>query len=212
MPKIGMPEIRKPQLIDATMTVIDRVGMQSASVALISEAAGVSPAIINHYFGGKNGLLEATMRQVLQLLAEGVKERLSDIHESDVLGRVMAIVGGNFDHRQVERRIVKTWLAFWPHAMHNPMLFRLQRINEQRLVSHLVYELKKVLPKEKAKMVAMTTASLIDGIWLRGALNPKGIDAEFAQQLITEYLFSQLPEALLTDKQFFTHTKKGTLQ
>ena len=92
------------------------------------------------------------------------------------------------------------------------MLFRLQRVNEQRLVSHLVYELKKVLPKGKAKMVAMTTASLIDGIWLRGALNPKGIDAEFAQQLIEEYLFSQLPEALLEDKQYFAHTKKGTLQ
>ena len=61
MPKVGMPEIRKPQLIDATMEAINAVGLQKASVAMISGYAGVSPAIINHYFGGKDGLLEATM-------------------------------------------------------------------------------------------------------------------------------------------------------
>ncbi|MDF4805549.1 transcriptional regulator BetI, partial [Vibrio parahaemolyticus] len=27
MPKIGMPDIRKPQLVQATMTVIEQVGL-----------------------------------------------------------------------------------------------------------------------------------------------------------------------------------------
>jgi len=58
MPKVGMPAIRKPQLVDATMQAINAVGLQKASVVMISSYAGVSPAIINHYFGGKDGLLE----------------------------------------------------------------------------------------------------------------------------------------------------------
>lgn len=134
----------------------------------------MSPGIINHYFGGKHGLLEETMRSVLRQLSEGVQERLSVIPQEDVKGRVMAIVGGNFDSRQVNSKVVKTWLAFWSLAMHDPMLFRLQRVNELRLLTHLKIELKKLLPAKHAEFVAQGIAALVDGIWLRGALNRKG--------------------------------------
>lgn len=193
MPKVGMPEIRKPQLINATMEAINSVGLHKASVAMISSYAGVSPAIINHYFGGKNGLLEATMRSVLQQLSHGVKTRLQETAADDAVGRIKAIVGGNFDSRQLESKVVKTWLAFWSLAMHDPALYRLQRVNERRLLSHLVLELKQVLPADRALIVAQSIAALIDGIWLRGALSPTGIDSNLAQRLITDYLEQQLP-------------------
>ena len=194
MPKVGMDEIRSPQLIHATMQVIDNVGLQGASVSLISKAAGVSPGIINHYFGGKDGLLEATMRSVLRQLSEGVQDRISQQDPDDVVGRIKAIVGGNFDPRQLDSKVVKTWLAFWSQAMHDPMLYRLQRVNEQRLLSHLRGELKQVMPREQAQFVAQAIAALIDGIWLRGALTPGGIDSDLAQRIITDYLERQLPQ------------------
>ncbi|MCB5160446.1 transcriptional regulator BetI [Marinomonas algarum] len=192
MPKIGMPEIRKPQLIDATMEAINAVGLQKASVVMISSYAGVSPAIINHYFGGKSGLLEATMRSVLQQLSEGVKSRLRAAGPDNPVLRIEAIVGGNFSQNQVENKVVKTWLAFWSQSMHDEALFRLQRVNEKRLLSHLLLELKKLLPAEKALFVAQGIAALIDGIWLRGALSPEGINTELAQQMVTNYLELQL--------------------
>ncbi|WP_261842157.1 transcriptional regulator BetI [Aliamphritea ceti] len=197
MPKVGMPAIRKPQLIDATMEAINEVGLQKASVAMISRYAGVSPAIINHYFGGKNSLLEATMRSVLQQLSEGVRQRLDETDTDDVIARVKAIVGGNFDQRQLDSKVVKTWLAFWSQAMHEPSLYRLQRVNEQRLLTHLKVELKRVLPNEQAVFVAQSIAALIDGIWLRGALAPSGIDGDLAQRIITDYLERQLPADIL---------------
>ncbi len=79
MPKVGMPEIRKPQLVKATMSVIDRVGLHAASISLISKEAGVSTGIINHYFGGKHGLLEETMREILRQLSATIKENLSQL-------------------------------------------------------------------------------------------------------------------------------------
>lgn len=193
MPKVGMPEIRKPQLIRATMEAIDSQGLQKASVAIISRYAGVSPAIINHYFGGKDGLLEATMRSVLKQLSEGVRERLAETDPDDVKARIKAIVGGNFDPRQLDRKVVKTWLAFWSQAMHHEALFRLQRVNEQRLLSHLRLELKRVMEPQRAQFVAQGIAALIDGIWLRGALTPDGINSDLAQRIITDYLERQLP-------------------
>ncbi|MEI8593380.1 transcriptional regulator BetI [Photobacterium sp. Hal280] len=192
MPKVGMPEIRKPQLVEATMAAIDEVGLAGASVALISRKAGVSPGIINHYFGGKHGLLEETMRSVLRQLSHTVMEHLASVDKTDVPGRIKAIVAGNFDSYQVDNKVVKTWLSFWAQAMHDPQLHRLQRVNEKRLLSHLRHELKQVLPADKAQFVAQGTAALIDGIWLRGALTPGGISPTQAQSIITDYLEKQL--------------------
>ncbi|WP_318486662.1 transcriptional regulator BetI [Photobacterium leiognathi] len=192
MPKVGMPDIRKPQLVNATMAVIERVGLHAASISLISKEAGVSTGIINHYFGGKHGLLEETMREILRRLSMSVTTSLSQIHRNDHQGRINAIIMSNFDGYQAENKVAKTWLAFWSYAMHDAQLGRLQRVNEKRLLSHLKIELKGLLPPSQAELVAHGIASLIDGIWLRGTLNPKGIDANNARMIINDYLEKQL--------------------
>ena len=191
MPKLGMSEIRRPQLIQATMQVIHEVGLSNATVAMIGRQAQISPSIINHYFGGKSGLLEATMRSILKDLSLAVSERLKTLPPNQVAARIEAIVAGNFDSKQLDPKVVKTWLAFWAQAMHDPTLARLQRVNEQRLLSHLRNELKHVTSSAEASIMAEAIAALIDGIWLRGALSPKGINKQMAKTIIHDYLNSK---------------------
>ncbi|MGR5499836.1 transcriptional regulator BetI [Vibrio sp. DNB22_10_4] len=192
MPKVGMPEIRKPQLVKATMAVIDRVGLHAASIALISKEAGVSTGIINHYFGGKHGLLEETMREILRQHSTTITSKLAQLPSSAHQQRIIAIVDGNFVGFQAENQVAKTWLAFWSYSMHNDKLKRLQHVNEKRLLSHLKIELKGLLDAPQADIVAHGIAALIDGIWLRGTLNPQGIDADKARAIINDYLDKQL--------------------
>lgn len=192
MPKVGMPDIRKPQLVNATMAVINRVGLHAASISLISKEAGVSTGIINHYFGGKHGLLEETMREILRQLSSTIISQLKPIPVDAHQQRINAIINANFEGFQAESKVAKTWLAFWSYSMHDVDLNRLQRVNEKRLLSHLKIELKALLPKEQAEVVAHGIASLIDGIWLRGTLNPEGIDANKARLIINDYLDKQL--------------------
>ncbi len=192
MPKVGMPDIRKPQLVQATMAVIDRVGLHAASIALISKEAGVSTGIINHYFGGKHGLLEETMREILRQLSVTITKALKELPANAHQQRINAIINGNFEGYQAENKVAKTWLAFWSYSMHDAQLKRLQRVNEKRLISHLLIELKALLEPEQAELVAHGIASLIDGIWLRGTLNPEGIDANKARAIINDYLDKQL--------------------
>ncbi|CAM3883090.1 HTH-type transcriptional regulator BetI [Vibrio aerogenes CECT 7868] len=192
MPKTGMPDIRKPQLVNATMSVIDRVGLHAASIALISKEAGLSAGIINHYFGGKHGLLEETMREILRQHGRTIQNLLKYIPPEDHQSRINAIISGNFEGYQAESKVVKVWLAFWSYAMHDIQLSRLQRVNEKRLISHLKIELKALLPSERVIPVAQGVASLIDGLWLRGALNPQGIDVAKARDIINDYLNLQL--------------------
>ncbi|WP_031217533.1 MULTISPECIES: transcriptional regulator BetI [unclassified Halomonas] len=182
MPKVGMEPIRRQQLIQATMAAIDEVGLADATVARIARHAGVSAGIISHYFGGKDGLLEATMRRILSDLGDAVAARRHDRPDDSPRAQLQAIIEGNFDRSQVSGPVAKTWLAFWASSMHKPALQRLQQVNDRRLHSNLCAQFRRLMPRDEARACARALAALIDGLWLRGALTPEGLDAEAARR------------------------------
>ncbi|BBV04968.1 HTH-type transcriptional regulator BetI [Providencia rettgeri] len=195
MPKIGMQSIRKQQLIQATLAVINEVGMQEASFVLIARKAGVSTGIISHYFRDKNGLLEATMRHIQYQLGFAVAMRLRMLTGAEAKLRIRAIVEGNFDPTQTSEAAMKTWLAFWASSMHQPNLNRLQQVNDRRLYSNLSYEFGRVLNKADARMAAKGLAALIDGLWLRSALSNEQFPVKDALKITNEYIDMQLQRA-----------------
>ncbi len=199
MPKVGMGPIRRQQLMDATLLSLGEVGLADTTVAQISKQAGVSSGIISHYFGGKNELLEATMRQLLKRLQDGINVRL----ESAKTPResLYAIIDGNFSMDQVDTSATRAWLSFWAHALHHPELARLQKVNQFRLQSNLHYWLKKITSKQDAERIAELIAAVIDGLWLRGAFLEQGIDAVHCQKLARYCLDDALKSATqLQDK------------
>ncbi|SDG09294.1 transcriptional regulator, TetR family [Onishia taeanensis] len=192
MPKVGMEPIRRRQLIQATMDAIDDVGLADATVVRIARLAGVSAGIISHYFGGKDGLLEATMRQILQDLGDAVHERRQGLPKHAPRAHMRAIIDGNFDRSQVSQSVMKTWLAFWASSMHRHNLHRLQHVNDRRLYSNLCHQFRQCLPRQQAREAAGGLAAMIDGLWLRGALAPEGLDVDRARELAYDYLDEKL--------------------
>lgn len=195
MPKIGVQSIRKQQLIQATLAVINEVGMQEASFVLIARKAGVSTGIISHYFRDKSGLLEATMRHIQYQLGFGIAMRLRLLSGENPKARIQAIVEGNFDSTQISEAAIKTWLAFWASSMHQPNLNRLQRVNDRRLYSNLSYEFGRALSKPAARRAAKGLAALIDGLWLRSALSNESFPVTEALSITNEYIDMQLARA-----------------
>nr|WP_286009767.1 transcriptional regulator BetI [Salinicola sp. S1-1-2] len=187
-----MQPIRRRQLIQATLEAIDELGLADATIARIAKRAGVSTGIISHYFNGKDGLLEATMRQVLADLGKAVQERRSALGDAPAKAHLHAIIDGNFDRSQTSRSVMKTWLAFWASSMHHAPLQRLQRVNDRRLYSNLSSQFRRVLPKRQARDAARGLAAMIDGLWLRGALAPEGLNVDRARQLAYDYVREQL--------------------
>ena len=181
MPKVGMQPIRRRQLIDATLEAINEVGMHDATIAQIARRAGVSTGIISHYFKDKNGLLEATMRDITRQLRDAVAVRLKPLAQATTEARLLAIVDGNFDETQVHSAAMKAWLDFWASSMHQPQLGRLERVSSRRLFSSLTAEFRRELPREQARLAAHGLASLIDGLWLRAALSGKPFNPEIGR-------------------------------
>ncbi|HKT95010.1 MAG TPA: transcriptional regulator BetI [Paraburkholderia sp.] len=187
MPKIGMRDVRRAQLIDATLQSIDQSGLSGTTLATVAQHANISTGIVSHYFGGKDGLLEATMRHILRDLWEATMRRRTAAKD-EPRARLRAIVAANFDVSQVNTPVMKTWLAFWAESMHQPALRRLQRVNTRRLYSNLCAEFEKILPRAASRRAASGLAAMIDGLWLRGTLTGEPFDTKAALRVANEYI------------------------
>ncbi len=195
MPKLGMETLRRRQLIEATIDTIHEVGFANASLQSIARRAGVSPGLVAHYFRDKEGLLEATLRQLSSDLGHGAARRLAQA--ASPYERLLAVVEANLEPSQFDRRIATVWLAFWGQVLHSPRLRRVQMVYEKRLVSNLRHAFRRLVADDEAARLAEATAALIDGLWLRATLSVEPSDADEARATVRRFLHGNLPAAAL---------------
>src|ERR1041385_9223736 len=105
-----MEEIRRRQLIEATIASIHEVGIAESSLSRISAKAGVSTGIVHHYFEDKAELLELTLRQLGTRLRLGVVQRLKAARTP--VERLLAVLDGNIGRDQFTAEAVSAWVAF----------------------------------------------------------------------------------------------------
>lgn len=193
MPKVGMEPVRRQQLIDATIASVGELGLQGTTINSISKKAGLSSGIISHYFGGKQGLIEATVRHLLSSLKQSL---LAQVDESTLPEqRLMYIIEANFALVQQRADTTRTWLSFWAQSMHDAELHRLQNVNSKRLTSNLAFSFKQLLPKKHATQAAQLSAAMIDGLWLRAVLSQSNKDQfNHSEQLAKQYVKSLIQQ------------------
>lgn len=192
MPKVGMYAIRRRQLMNAAVEVIGRHGMDQATVVNIAQEAGLSPGIIRHYFGSKDELLEATVRHFQKRLKHAVQVRCRTAHSP--LGKVYAIIEGNFAAEQLEPQAVNAWLAFWSQSSSwPPDLLKLRRVHILRLRRNFSFWLQQIVPRPRAQQIATGLTAFIDGLWVALALD-RDLSADDACRLAREYVERMLAE------------------
>jgi len=195
MPKVGMQPVRHQQLIDATFRVIEDSGLSDVTLSSVATEAGMSAGIVSHYFGNKDGLLEAAMRQILRDLREAVLFHCIHARDQSPRTQLRAIVHGNFAPSQTSPAAMRSWLAFWSASLNNPQFKRLQRANDRRLHSNLAYQFGRELERKNALDAATGLAALIDGLWLRGTLAGEAFDSEQALRLSFDFIDQHLPSS-----------------
>ncbi|MCC9623082.1 transcriptional regulator BetI [Thalassospira sp. MA62] len=193
MPKVGMQPVRRRQLIDATIETIHRHGFADTTIARIAKAAGMSSGIISHYFGGKNALLEATMRFLMQELRRDYLKRLADAKSP--MDRLDAIVSTNFNEEQFTPQVTVAWLSFWAQVPFSDALQRLNGIYFKRLATNLRHELRQLTTDRRADEIAAVTAAMIDGIWVRSGLSAGRTDVSAARDMVLDTMRAYLATA-----------------
>ena len=161
------------------------------TLAQIAGRAGVSPGLVAHYFGDKDGLLDAAFRSLARRVGDHVRARLRQV--STPRGRIQAVIDANLAPEEFEQRTGTAWLAFWGQVLQVKSLKRVQSAYQRRTLTNLRSSLKKLVPPEEAQSLAAMIAAMIDGVWLRAALSGwREADSESARALLTEFVDGRL--------------------
>ena len=166
MPKLGMEPIRRDALVRATIAEIGDAGSLQVTVSQIARRAGMSSALAHHYFGGKDQIFLAAMRRILSDFGAEVRAELANATPDT---RAEAIIRACFAPSCFSPRTISAWMTFYVMAQNNAEALRLWRLYQRRLRSNLSHALGPVANDPGA--VAATLAALIDGLYLRSALN-----------------------------------------
>lgn len=162
------PEDRREQLIKVALEALGETGIVEFTLAEVARRADVSPALIVHYFGDKDRLLEAAFRLLVERVTTLPMQELAAT--ADPEARLRAFVRAHLSPAEQTAEASRGWLAFWGQALYHPHLARLQRVHQERILSNLRHDLRRLVVPAEVTRIAETIAALIDGFWLRSAL------------------------------------------
>jgi betaine-aldehyde dehydrogenase len=192
-PRDEAEDARRVQLIEVTIDSLAEVGYVGTTLAEIAGRAGVSPGLVAHYFGDKDGLLEAAFRTLAREVAVRMRERLALARTPRA--RVQAVIDANLGLENFDKRTGTAWLAFWGQVLHVEGLRRVQTAYQRRMLSNLRSDLRRMIPGEATGGLAAMIAAMIDGVWLRAALSGwQEADSESARGLLTAFVEGRLRE------------------
>src|SRR3984957_11607999 len=187
-------DTRRRQLVEVTIDSLAELGYVGTTLGQIAARADVSPGLVAHYFGDKDGLLDAAFRSLARRVGNQVRARLRNA--STPRGRIQAIIDANLAPEEFDRRTGTAWLAFWGQVLQVPSLRRVQSVYQRRTLSNLRSSLKKLLPPDEAQRLAAMIAAMIDGVWLRAALSGwREADSESARALLAAFVDGRLSHA-----------------
>jgi betaine-aldehyde dehydrogenase len=186
-----LEEGRARQLIEVTIDSLSEVGFVGSTLAEIASRADVSPGLVAHYFGDKDGLLAAAFRMLARRPMQTLRMRL--VAARTPRARIQAVIDTYLAPAEFDQRTGTAWLAFWGEVLHVESLRRIQRIYQRRMLSNLRHALSSLVPAAEARSLAAMIAAMIDGAWLRAALSGwREADSEGARALLTAFVDSRL--------------------
>ena len=118
-PLVPLEEPRRQQLIDVTIDSLAEVGFVGTTLAQIAGRAAVSPGLVAHYFGDKDGLLDAAFRSLTRRVGDQVRARLRQ--SNGARARIQAIIDANLAPEEFAQRTGKIGRASCRERVSSPV-------------------------------------------------------------------------------------------
>lgn len=169
-------EVRRQDLITATLDCISEVGLQGATVRQIAARAGVTPGLIRHYFSCKDQMLQAAYREVMTGMTATVVAA-SEGGQPTARARLRDFIVANLTPPVADGRRLSLWAAFISHVRVDPAFAEIHRESYlafrealEALVADVLVEACEVPDPERSQELAIAINGVIDGLWLEGTL------------------------------------------
>jgi len=190
-------EVRRQQLIDATINSIAKYGIGGTTMSTVTEAAGLSLGIVNFHFKSKQNLFEETL---ISLAREHHAQWLRAYGDAGLSApeKLMAIVDAHFHPRICTPKKLAVWYAFFGEAGRRQTYRKLiEDIDRERY--DLSLRLCEQLAREGGytdippRQVANLLEALYDGIWLELLTYPENYTRRQARDHIAAFLAKMYP-------------------
>lgn len=175
-PRQSARELRREQLIDATIAAIARHGLSRLTISDIAEIADVSHGLLIFHFQSKENLLAETLRFMSEAHRKVWEEALQ-LAPTSPAGRLDAMIRAEFNPENQTPERLKAWCAFWGETPNQPLYLNQCGDNDraqieafeaicQALVREGGYEIDF---RRAARVLRLT----IEGVWLELMLSAK---------------------------------------
>jgi len=189
-------EIRRQQLIEATIDSLAKRGYAETTMADVADGAGLSRGIVNFHFESKEKLLVATLQYMADEYADHWMAALEKAGPS-AAAKLWALVAADFDRKITTKRKLAAWCAFWGEAKSRPTYQALCGARDARyqdIFEGLVTEMKAQAGYDfEPKALTLALCAMMEGLWWRLMMSD-GLTREGALQAAIEYVVAAFPQ------------------
>jgi len=191
-------EVRRRELIDATIKCISKKGLGSTTLADVASEAGLSQGIVNLHFQSKDNLLAETLRSIADEYHELFMQTLEESPPGPA-EKLLALMEMDLKPSICDRRKLAVWFAFLGEVKAVPTYRKICSERNQKY-DRIMLELATAVIQDgdyanvNPRSVADVLSSLTDGLWLSCLMNPGTFDRLQALDTVRHYLRAVFPD------------------
>lgn len=190
-------EIRRLQLIEATIDSLAKRGYSETTMADVADGAGLSRGIVNFHFESKEKLLVATLQHMADEYSAHWRNALHKAGD-DPARQMAMLVAADFDRSICNKRKLAAWCAFWGEAKSRPTYQALCGARDaayQQVFIDLCADLKSLGGYDyDPHVAALALSAMLEGLWLRLMMGTEEVTRETAHAAACDYLASLFPK------------------
>lgn len=191
MPKVVDHEERRRELAEAVWRIVQRDGIDHASVRAVAAESGWSSGSLRHYFPTQDSLLGFAMELAYRRFIARLEKLDTALGNRELLRAFAHEMLALDDERRVEAAVL---LSFLPRAMVEPSLHQLERYGTRELYGEIarIISAAQEAGEMREGIVPLKAArrfiALIDGLNIHHQLGPDELTADDMIDAVDEHL------------------------
>lgn len=205
-------EVRRQQLIDATIESIAKYGIAGTTMTTVTGYAGLSLGIVNFHFQNKENLFAETLRHLAEEHRETWRKRVQS-PDMTPAAKLLAIADAHFHPSICNRKNLSVWFGFYGETGYRAAYREMvSEIDTERWETSIEM-LEQIIDEGgyeglDAEQIATMLEGLYDGFWLNILIYPGDFSREEAKQRLRQYLAQTLPDHFDTPAEDATPCKQ----
>ena len=192
-------EVRREQLIQATINCIARTGLSGVTMARVTSEAGLSLGIANLHFETKDKLLLETLKYVSDEYNRGQQAILIEQTFPSLSAQMDALLAFDFSRAVTDKNKAAVWYAFLGEAKSRPTYQHICSRQDSIAEAALTALFQAVIEEGEyqgadAALLASGYISLVDGLCLNSLVSPRRLPRSKALKTARHCLASAFPK------------------